>query len=147
MIHIYSFSLIYYQHQIGKLIEHLTRIGGPGFESRSGYQLCFPFHYIWCSANSWSWQGKEPGVTFDGEDHIKGKSVMIGLVQILAEVSSIARAPAWVKIVGSGGGGFSNCYTVLTFRYLCQVWCKLIDCIGSFIECKVRSNAKKKIGI
>lgn len=28
---------------------------------------------------------------------------MIGLVQILAEVSSIARAPAWVKIVGSGG--------------------------------------------
>lgn len=56
-----------------------------------------------CLNYSWSWQGKEPGVTFDGEDHIKGKNVMIGLVQILAEVSSIARAPAWVKIVGSGG--------------------------------------------
>lgn len=73
---------------------------------------------------------------------------MIGLVQILAEVTSIARAPAWVKIVGSGGD----------FPIVTQYWhsdtyvkydarLKLIDCISSFIECKVRSNAKKKIGI
>lgn len=48
-------------------------------------------------------RGKSQGMTFDGEDLIKGKNVIIGLVQILAEVSSIARAPAWVKIVGSGG--------------------------------------------
>lgn len=117
------------------------RFRGPGFKPRSGLVLYYFSHslnFIWCSANSWSWQnntcqGKELGVIFDGENHIKGEGRGGGECDSQTGLNTD-------RIIG--------CYTLMTFRYLWQVCCKLelqlIDFMGSFIECKVRPNGYAK---